>query len=223
MTAHRAWVGLAGAAALAMVPRPAGAQEPAFMPSEVRFAVRAADSILTSPAGGLSLEAFRGDTVTGVYLQGAFGGRAESIGYGADAGGRRYLWFSIGRAARTATDSAATDSVEYLAMLFDVDRDLTPDFLLFRTIDRAARIDVATEYRAPNVAGQAFDITFQPACAPPRCDPATWTVRPRRGQAVSAAWFDAWRPLFAIAAMRGERWLGEPVGALHAAAPPGGR
>lgn len=208
----------AAAAMLAGTAAPAtGTQEPvttpgllALAPPEVQFAARAADSILTTADGGVSLEAFRGDTVTGVYLGGSFDGRPESIGYGIDPGGeRRYLWFSIGRG----------DSVDYVAMLFDVDRDLTPEFLLFRTVDHGTRTESATEYRAPNVTETEFDITFQPACAPPRCDPSTWTIRPREQVGVPAFWFSPWRPLFGVAATRGEQWIGRPVAALPAEAP----
>ena len=181
----------------------------ALAPPEVRYALKAADSILTTADGGVSLESFRGDTVTGVYLRGLLEGRSESVGYGQDPGGRRYLWLSIGRG----------DSVDYVAMLFDVDQDLTPEFLLFRTVDHARRFESATEYRAPSVADADLDISLQPACAPPRCDPSTWTVRPRARVAVPSHWFVAWRPLFGVAAMRGERWIGQPVASLHAVAP----
>lgn len=182
----------------------------ALAPPAVRFAAEAADSILTTAGGGVSLEAFAGDSVTGVYLRGSYAGRAESVGYGIDRDGKRYLWFSIGRG----------DSLDYVAMLFDVDRDLTPEFLLFRTVDRGGRIESATEFRAPSVMGFDFDIAFQPACAPPRCDPASWTVEERRVVAVPALWFAPWRPLYGVAAARGERWLGRPVTALRAEAPP---
>lgn len=209
---------LAAAAMLGGTATPAaGGQEPlttsdpfALAPPEVQFATRAADSILTTPDGVVSLEAFDGDTVTGVYLRGSFDGRPESVGYGLDhSGGRHYLWFSIG----------SGDSVEYVAMLFDVDRDLTPEFLLFRTIDHATRTESATEYRAPSVTEVEFDITFQPACVAPRCDPSTWTLHPRERVAVPAFWFSPWRPLFGVAAMRGERWIGRPVAALSVGVP----
>lgn len=181
----------------------------ALAPPPVRFAAEAADSILTTAGGGVSLEAFAGDSVTGVYLRGSYAGRPESVGYGIDRDGKRYLWFSLGRG----------DSMDYVAMLFDVDRDLTPEFLLFRTVDRSGRVESATEYRAPSVMGFDFDITFQPACAPPRCDPATWTVEERQVVAVPALWFAPWRPLYGVAAARGEMWLGKPVAALPAEAP----
>ena len=180
----------------------------ALAPPDVRFAALAADSILTTAEGAVTLEAFRGDTTTGVYLQGTYAGRAESVGYGIDPDGKRYLWFSIGRG----------DSLDLVAMLFDVDQDLTPEFLLFRTIDRAARTETTVEYRAPAAMGVAFDITFQPACSPPRCDPATWTVPEREHVAVPTVWFAPWRPLYGVAAMRGERWIGRPVQELHARA-----
>ncbi|HUP01417.1 MAG TPA: hypothetical protein VM737_07860 [Gemmatimonadota bacterium] len=217
MTRRCTLFSLAAIAAGGLFPLPARAQETVtpevaltLAPPEVRYTVRAADSILTTPDGGISLESFRGDTVTGVYLRGLLGGRAESVGYGLDPGSRRYLWLSVGRG----------DSLEYVAMLFDVDGDLTPEFLLFRTVDHGRRIESATEYRAPGVDDGDLDITFQPACAAPRCDPSTWTLRPREQVVVPAHWFIAWRPVFGLAAMRGERWIGEPVTALHAVSPP---
>ncbi len=216
MSRRGAGMALAAAAILGgVIQRPSHAQDIgpraalALAPPEVRFAARAADSILTTPDSGVKLEAFRGDTVTGIYLLGVLDGRSESVGYGVDPGGRRYLWFSIGPA----------DSLEYIVMLFDVDHDLTPELLLLREVDRTARVESATEYRARSVAGQDFDITFQPACAVPRCDPSTWTVRPRETIEVSAFWFEPWRPIFGIAAMRGERWIGEPIAALPRATP----
>ena len=51
----------------------------------------------------------------------------------------------------------------------------------------------------------------QPACQAPRCDPSTWTRAEREVVVVPADWFDPWRALYGMAAMRGERWLGKPV------------
>jgi hypothetical protein len=65
---------LAAAAILGgMIQRAAHAQDIgpraalALAPPEVRFAARAADSILTTPGSGEKLEAIRGDTLTGIY------------------------------------------------------------------------------------------------------------------------------------------------------------
>jgi len=173
--------------------------------NDVQYAARAADSILSSGTeGGVSLEAFNGGIATGVYLYGAHAGELESIGYGRDAANRRYLWLSISRG----------DSLEYMAMLYDVDQDLLPDFLLFRTVDRARRGEILTEFRAPVARATPFDISVQSACQPPRCDPASWTVRERTTIQVPAEWFDAWRPVVSLAATRGERWIGRPVESL---------
>jgi len=175
------------------------------IPFEIRFAAAAADSILTSPNGGVELEAFANDTITGVYLSGQFGGQPKSVGFGVDPGDRRYLWFSVRHAS----------NIEYVAMLFDVDADLTPEFMLFRTIDTKRRIEYAVDYRAPNAIDEIFDISFQPACVEPACDPTSWTVRPRQMVAVSASWFGVWRSLFGLAAIRGEAWIGRPVVTLR--------
>jgi hypothetical protein len=139
--------------------------------------------------------------VTGVYLIGSLGERRESIAYGRDAAARRYLWFSVDHG----------DSVDYVVMTYDVDHDLLPDFLLFRTVDRGRRVESITEYRAPSVVDVDFDIHVLPACQAPRCDPATWTLAEREVQTVPAYWFEPWRALYGVAAMRGERWLGKPV------------
>ena len=170
-------------------------------PGEVRYAVGSAEEILSTPDSGVSLEAFDSGRVTGVYLIGALADQRESIGYGRDPAGRRYLWFSLPRG----------DSLDYVAMTYDVDRDLIPEFLLFRTVDQAGRVERIVEYRAPAVMEQEFDIQVQPACQPPRCDPATWTVEDRKVVMVPADWFEPWRALYGVAAMRGERWLGKPV------------
>ena len=170
-------------------------------PPEVRYAVRSADEILTTPDSGVGLESFDSGRVTGVYLIGALGERRESIGYGRDAAERRYLWFSVSRG----------DSLDYVAMTYDVDHDLLPEFLLFRTVDLAGRIESVVEYRAPSVGDVEFDIQIQSACQPPACDPATWSVAERVVRLVPADWFEPWRELYGIAAMRGERWLGQPV------------
>lgn len=195
---------------------PALAQRPAeaallLAPSEVRYSVRSAAEILSTPDSGVGLEAFDSGRVTGVYLIGSLADQRESIGYGRDAAGRRYLWFSVPRG----------DSLDYVAMTYDVDRDLSPEFLLFRTVDRARRLERIVEYRAPSVMGVDFDIQVQPACQPPRCDPATWTIEERAVVMVPTDWFEPWRALYGIAAMRGERWLGKPVDTLSAAGIPG--
>ncbi len=179
------------------------------IPFEIRYAAAAVDSILTSPNGGVRLEAFANDTITGVYLTGEFGGQPKSVGFGIDPGDRRYLWFSVRQAY----------NIEYVAMLFDIDADLTPDFMLFRTIDTKRRTEYAVDYRAPHAIDEIFDITFQPACTEPACDPASWTVRPRQMVAVSSPWFRIWRPLFGLAATRGETWIGRPVTALRPVPP----
>ncbi len=170
-------------------------------PREIRYAIRSADEILSTPDSGVSLESFDSGHVTGVYLIGSLADRRESIAYGRDAAARRYLWFSVDHG----------DSVDYVVMTYDVDRDLLPDFLLFRTVDRGRRIESITEYRAPSVVDVDFDIQVLPACQTPRCDPATWTVTERRVETVPAHWFEPWRALYGVAAMRGERWLGKPV------------
>jgi hypothetical protein len=179
------------------------------IPFEVRFAAAAGDSILTSPDGGVRLEAFANDTITGVYLTGQLGGQPKSIGFGIDPGDRRYLWFSVRH----------TSNIEYVAMLFDVDADLTPEFMLFRTIDTKRRTEYAVDYRAPKAIDEIFDITFQPACVEPTCDPSSWTVRPRQMVAVPTAWFGIWRGLFGLAAVRGEAWIGRPVATLRPVPP----
>ena len=175
------------------------------IPFEIRFAAAAVDSILTSPDGGVGLEAFANDTITGVYLKGQLGGQPKSVGFGVDPGDRRYLWFSVRHAY----------NIEYVAMLFDIDADLTPEFMLFRTIDTKRRTEYAIDYRAPEAIDEIFDISFQPACMEPACDPTSWTVRPRRMAAVPASWFSVWRPLFGLAAVRGEAWIGRPVATLR--------
>lgn len=203
------------ALALLALGGPAVAQQPALEPRpteppfEVRYAAWAAESILGSGHEGIGLEAFADDVVTGVYLRGRFGGQMESVGYGREATGRRYLWFSIDRGY----------NLDYVALLYDVDEDLLPDYLLFRTIDHKGRREYATEYRSPSVRGQRFDIEFQPACVLPACDPTGWTVLPRESIEVDASWFSLWRPLFGLAALRGENWLGRPVAELQAMAP----
>jgi hypothetical protein len=149
----------------------------------------------------VGLESFDSGRVTGVYLVGTLGERRESIGYGRDAAERRYLWFSVSRG----------DSLDYVAMTYDVDHDLLPEFLLFRTVDLAGRIESVVEYRAPSVSDVEFDIQIQSACQPPSCDPATWTIAERVVRLVPADWFEPWRELYGIAAMRGERWLGQSV------------
>ena len=179
--------------------------------SPLGYAVAAADSILSSPGESVGLEAFRGEEITGVYLHGEFRGERESVAYGADPQGQRYVWFSVARG----------DSIKYVAMLIDVDLDVTPDFLLFRTIDEAARVEVVVEYRSPATRDSPIDIQIQPACAPPRCDPATWTVRPRERIEVTGEFFDAWHAIFALAATRGETWLGKPKGIFQSATPAG--
>ncbi len=184
-----------------------------LLPPDVRYALEAAETILTdSPPGAVSLESFHADTVTGVFLEGSYDGQPRSIGYGTDAVGRKYLWFSVGEG----------DSLDYVASLFDVDRDLTPDFLILRTIDRGERRERTVEYRAPRVAPGDFDITFQPACQLPRCDPTAWTVQPREHVEVPAEWFAPWRAAFGVAASRGEPWLGRSVAALPAPNRPSG-
>jgi hypothetical protein len=176
-----------------------------FAPDGVRFIALAADSILSSGADqNVSLEAFNSGIATGVYLYGTFKGGLESVGYGRDPSDRRYLWLTVGR----------SDSLEYMAMLYDVDRDLVPDYLLYRTADWRQRVESMTEYAGPSVSGIDFDISVQPACVAPRCDPATWTVHDKTRVDVPAYWFEMWRPVLALAAIRGERWLGRPVAAL---------
>jgi hypothetical protein len=203
------------AAAGSMLPAPARAQRPSdalrLAPPEVRYAVRSADEILSTPDSGVGLESFDSGVVTGVYLVGLLADERESIGYGRDAAGRRYLWFSVGRG----------DSLDYVVMTYDVDHDLRPEFLLFHTVDEQARFESIVEYRAPSVVDVDFGIRVQPACQPPRCDPATWTSAEREIETVPADWFDPWRALYAMAAMRGERWLGKPVESV-ARGEPGG-
>ncbi|HEY7472443.1 MAG TPA: hypothetical protein VIE68_08865 [Gemmatimonadota bacterium] len=166
--------------------------------------MRSADEILSTPDSGVGLESFDSGIVTGVYLIGTMADRRESVGYGRDAAARRYLWFSITRG----------DTVDYVAMTYDVDADLMPEFLLFRTVDHRRRVESIVEFRAPSVADVAFDIDVRPACQPPRCDPSTWTIAERQVRSVPAEWFGPWRALYGIAAMRGERWLGKPVESL---------
>lgn len=188
---------------LAAGPASAQVEVPATMsavPFEVRYAAEAVDAILTSEPATVSLEAFAHDTVTGVYLRGKLGEVPESIAYGRDPGLRRYLWFSIQHG----------EHLEYVAMLFDVDSDMLPEYLLFRTIDRKRNVEHATEYRAPRAADEVFDISFQSACRPPSCDPAHWTIAPRTTVAVPREWFEVWRSRFGVAAARGEWWLGRP-------------
>ncbi len=205
------------AAVSAAAATPAAAQEVdsrislELAPPGVQFVVRAADSILASGGDAdVSLESFQSSTATGVYLHGRFRDRRESVGYGRDGAGRRYLWLSV----------SESPSREHMAMLYDLDLDLVPDYLLFRTLDRERRTEELTEYRAPPARDAGIDIAVQPGCAPPRCDPATWTVRDRVRVDVPAFWFEMWRPVMGFAAMRGERWLGRPVAALPA--PPSG-
>lgn len=197
---------------------PVAAQDPAetlqerfeLAPLEVRYVLRAADSILSTGTGeGVSLEAFNAGITTGVYLYGTFGGELESVGYGRDPDARRYLWLAVDRG----------DSLEYMAMLYDIDQDLTPDFLLLRTIDWTKRAETSSEYRAPSTRELPLDITLQSACLPPRCDPTTWTAHERVTLRVPAFWFEGWRSIFGLAAMRGERWLGRPVVALPTGPP----
>ena len=166
--------------------------------------MHSADEILSTPDSGVSLESFDSGSVTGVYLIGSMADRRESVAYGRDAAARRYLWFSVSRG----------DTIDYVAMAFDVNQDLLPEFLLFRTVDHGARVESIVEYRAPSVAEVDFEIQVQAACQPPRCDPATWTIAERQVRLVPADWFDPWRALYGIAAMRGERWLGKPVDTL---------
>lgn len=193
---------LAALAGLAVVPT-AAAQT-----SALGFAAYAADSILSSGTE-VGLEAFRGDSVTGVYLRGDFRGEMESVAYGVDAQGQRYLWFSVDRGP----------TVRLVAMLIDVDLDVAPDFLLFRIVDEEARVEEAVEYRGPAARAAAIDIQFQPACAPPRCDPAGWTVRPRARLEVPPDFFGPWRGPLGLAAARGERWIGESRSVFAARAP----
>lgn len=197
---------------LTVVASPLGAQDEVRVPRDaafrlapaaVRYTVDAADSILAS-TDRVSLESFRGDTVTGVFLNGTFDGEDRSVGYGSDPLERRYLWFSVGRG----------DTLDYVVMLYDVDLDLRPDFLLFRTIDARQQAEFLFEYRSPASRGENLDIEVSPACRPPRCDPAAWTVHERQHFEVPRFWFEPWRPLFALAATRGERWLGEDVRTL---------
>ena len=149
----------------------------------------------------MGLESFDSGVVTGVYLIGLLADSRESIGYGRDDASRRYLWFSVGRG----------DSIDYVVMTYDVDHDLRPEFLMFHTVDKSARAESIVEYRAPSVVDVEFGIEVQPACQPPRCDSSTWTRGEREVVVVPPDWFDPWRALYGMAAMRGERWLGKPV------------
>lgn len=202
----------AGAAALGLGAASGMAQEapPAVVgrPWEVRYVLEAADSILSTSGAGLSLEAFRDDTITGVFLRGTHRGQEESIGFGRGADRLRYLWFSVD----------GPPDIEYIVLVYDLDSDLTAEFVLLRTIDRNMRTDWAIEYRIPAVRDAVFEIALQPACAAPGCDPETWTERPRQAVVMPRAWFDPWVPLLSLAAARGERWLGQPVALLG---PPG--
>jgi hypothetical protein len=166
--------------------------------------VHSAEEILSTPDSGVGLESFESGLVTGVYLIGTMADRRESVGYGRDDAARRYLWFSISRG----------DTIDYVAMTFDVDQDLLPEFLLFRTVDHRRRVESIVEFRATSHADVAFDIDVLPACQPPHCDPATWTIAERQLRSVPPDWFEPWRALYGIAAMRGERWLGKPVESL---------
>lgn len=202
-----------GAAGLGLAAAPGIAQQDppgaiADRPWEVRYVLDAADSILSTSGAGVSLEAFRDDTVTGVFLRGTHRGQEESVGFGRGADRLRYLWFSVD----------GPPDVEYIVLLYDLDSDLTAEFLLLRTIDRNLSTDWAVEYRVPAVRNTVFEIALQPACAPPHCDPATWTERPRQAVVMPRGWFDPWSPLLSLAAVRGERWLGQPVALLG---PPG--
>ena len=87
-----ACLGLAASRAIA---QDAPTEGPVDRPWEVRYVLEAADSILSTAGAGVSLEAFRDDTVTGVFLKGSHGGREESIGFGRGADRLRYLWFSV--------------------------------------------------------------------------------------------------------------------------------
>lgn len=183
------------AALLAAAP-PASAQQV----EGLGLALEAADSILATPDSDVGLQSFDGERVTGVYLYGTFRGRDESIAYGIDPAERRYVWFSV-----------RSDGVEDVLTLFDVDVDLTPDFILVQTIDRDARVEARVEYRSEDAPGAAkIDVQVRPSCAPPACDPADWTILPRETYEVPGAFFGPWRVVFALAATRGERWLGQP-------------
>lgn len=171
--------------------------------ADVWHAARAAERILTS-SDAVGLEAFDGPRATGVYLHGTLDGERESVAWGVDPEGRRYSWFSIARG----------DSVEYVAMLFDVDLDLTPDFLLFRNIDWVQLEETLVEYRTREIMDAPIDIQVQSACVPPKCDPETWTEKPRRVVEVSDEFFHAWRDVWGLAATRGEPWLGKPKSLL---------
>lgn len=202
-----------GTACLGLAVPPAIAQEAISeaqvdRPWEVRYVLEAADSILSTSGAGVSLEAFRDDTVTGVFLRGTHGGRDESVGFGRGEDRLRYLWFSVD----------GQPEVEYIVLLYDLDSDLSAEFLLVRTIDRNLKSDWVVEYRVPAVRNTVFEIALQPVCTPPRCDPAAWTERPRQRVVMPRVWFDPWRPLLSLAAARGERWLGQPVALLG---PPG--
>lgn len=194
------------AALIAALPSPALAQR-----TGVWFTVEAADSVLSTPGGMVGLEAFRGDEVTGVYLHGDYRGERESVAYGIDPDSQRYVWFSIDR----------SDSLKHVVMLIDVDLDVTPDFLLFHTIDEADRQEEIVEYVGPAAREASIDIQVQPTCAPPRCDPETWTVRPRARIEVPTEFFDPWRQVLGLAAARGEAWLGKPKSIFLSQAPPG--
>ncbi|MGH7543896.1 MAG: hypothetical protein ACREK7_08140, partial [Gemmatimonadota bacterium] len=187
-----------GAAVLGLTAAPGIAQEAppgagGDRPWEVRYVLDAADSILSTSGAGVSLEAFRDDTVTGVFLRGTHRGREESIGFGRGADRLRYLWFSVD----------GPPDVEYIVLLYDLDSDLTAEFLLLRTIDRNLSTDWAIEYRVPAVRNTVFEIALQPACTPPRCDPAAWTERPPQAVVMPRGGFDPWSPLLSLAAVRG--------------------
>lgn len=176
------------------------AGEAASQASGIRFSIEAADSILSSVDAPVGLEGFKGEAVTGVYLYGSWRGEQESIAYGIDHDDRRYVWFAVQRG----------DGVEHIAMLLDVDRDLTPEFLLFRTVDRTERSEEMVEYRTREIMDVPIEIQVQPDCAPPACDPAEWTISPRQQVQVPAEFFAPWRAIFGLAAVRGESWLGKP-------------
>ncbi|MDX1660476.1 MAG: hypothetical protein R3326_01685 [Gemmatimonadota bacterium] len=202
------FVAVAIATVVALPTRAQAQQTDPSLLADVWYASRAAEAILSS-SGAVSLEAFDGPAITGVYLHGTLNGEKESVAYGVDGEGKRYSWFSV----------AHGDSVEYVAMLFDVDLDLTPDFLLFRTIDRRAREEAIREYRTPEIMDDDIDIQVNSACAPPRCDPATWTRHPREVIEAPASFFHPWRDAWGLAATRGEPWLGRPKSLLLPDAP----
>lgn len=200
MTARR--VATAAFAVALLAPSAGRAQQAPFL-ADLWETAEAAERILASSAS-VSLEAFDGPVTTGVYLHGTLDGEKESVAYGADSDGKRYAWLSV----------APSDSIEHVAMLFDVDLDLTPDFLLFRTIDWSAREETLREYRTPEIMDAPIDIQVNPTCVPPRCDPATWTRHPREVIEVPPEFFHPWRDTWGLAATRGERWLGKPTSLL---------